>query len=1113
MRFAKLLSSAAAAALVVLASASAWAQSYTCTSASNQWITPPASGTTFIAQASGTTQVTNLFANLDDANYTIPTANVPFPIVYWGTSYTTIQVGTNGHVGIGTGTILTTNYSPLTLGIAAGASNDGIIEVRSKDGDGYANSTNPACQYWTDGTAPNRKFIICWTGWHDYYQTGSCNFQVQFLETSNKIIVAYNTSGWTTTQAFGVGLDQPGGTGFCTPSGASNYSQSGTPTNDWVFAPPVINISGAVTYDRYVVNSTGIGNQSETNLPLANIKIEERDATGAVIASGYTNAQGVFNFQGKKDATITNGSIVVASGGLACNVRAVANGPLYSFPLAAGQSFAADIALAPVNITEGLDPGGTLRAPINIARSIQQVYDLVKPLTAKTISTLEVLHSSSVSTTKYTAKNGATPASMQVSGAAANPDPWDASVIRKTYGRHILGNIAADPGTPYDSGFNNVTDDFNAFAEGFGYYLNVAVSGEQIYYDGIDNKTIATRIDLENPSNTVLSAAPSSSVAGWDAAALYDLFDPANESWDTIDGTGAAGLRPILVVQSLSAPVSASTFMTQWNKTPGYDAVGLVRNFIHHGLIVDDADEPNDSMAETKLLTQFGFIRKNRVLSPFNEDWYSFTMPDPTNKLSVSVIFDRAKYAGTALTLEVRNSAGSLVMTGTTSSATSPYVAVSGALPADTYKVRVAVAAGTPIDNYTLQAFSELAFKSGVFQPWTVGRPINVPVDIKGGIPPYTLTVLDPFKKPDGLILDGVNLRVGGIPTGPQDAPIPPGGSYTYGFILSAVDAATPANTASGPINFTVNDTLKSHIGDFLAVPYNKPLDRKAPFAGGTPPYTTTIDEGSMPHGVSFATGELRLVGTADVPGAYPVQITGTDVALSAATAQTTGVVCTPLGSTTPIALGASASGFYFDAVQGSTVSIAVKMAPKQPKRVLAAQVLDTDGTTILDTNAKGGKGKATVKFTAPSTGRFYFVVSSDTGDASQVVSAGKVVATKTGSGEDPDINFVAGKQFTVKFGALAGAQLTFIGKPDKSGLALRALYLLDPNDNIVTIAPNEVTSKNGSIIVKKTLPTSTTENLSGTWKMLIGAQPGPQGHFTYAFRIAEPKGETYSVD
>jgi hypothetical protein len=48
---------------------------------------------------------------------------------------------------------------------------------------------------------------------------------------------------------------------------------------------------------------------------------------------------------------------------------------------------------------------------------------------------------------------------------------------------------------------------------------------------------------------------------------------------------------------------------------------------------------------------------------------------------------------------------------------------------------------------------------------------------------------------------------------------------------------------------------------------------------------------------------------------------------------------------------------------------------------------------------------------------------------------------------------------------------------------------------------------------VKVTLPTSATENLSGTWKLIVSAYPGPQGHFTYSFRITEPKSGVFAVD
>jgi hypothetical protein len=39
------------------------------------------------------------------------------------------------------------------------------------------------------------------------------------------------------------------------------------------------------------------------------------------------------------------------------------------------------------------------------------------------------------------------------------------------------------------------------------------------------------------------------------------------------------------------------------------------------------------------------------------------------------------------------------------------------------------------------------------------------------------------------------------------------------------------------------------------------------------------------------------------------------------------------------------------------------------------------------------------------------------------------------------------------------------------------------------------------------------TLNVTGTWQVLLGAQPGPQGHFKYTFKLKQPKGVVYSAD
>jgi hypothetical protein len=352
MRFGRFLGFVIALVVSAGVSTSAWAQSYTVATATqgSQWITPPATNTTAIT-----------FSSYDDSVTAISTT--PFPIPYWGTTYNSCVVGSNGTVWIGGYATTSTIYSPLTMPIASGATNDGMVAVQETDC--YGANANKACKYWVDGTTPNRRFVIAWLNWDTYASSygGTQNFQVQFGENGVITMSYYPNSSWDSTLisgensiGAGVGLDRPThSTDFIKPTSNSGVTSPAvfiTPTHDYVFAPPVIQISGSVTYDRYIVNSSGIGNQSEANLPLANIRIEQRDGTGAVIGSGYTNASGVYNFQGKKDATITNGSIVVASGGVASNVRSVASGALYSFPLAANQSFAADLVVAATNINE-----------------------------------------------------------------------------------------------------------------------------------------------------------------------------------------------------------------------------------------------------------------------------------------------------------------------------------------------------------------------------------------------------------------------------------------------------------------------------------------------------------------------------------------------------------------------------------------------------------------------------------------------------------------------------------------------------------------------------------------------------------------------------------------
>src|ERR1043165_6839158 len=153
--------------------ASAWAQSYAVTAATagSQYVAPPA----------GTTDAKGSFlqggvANLDDGYQTVTPS---FPIPYFDGTFTSMSVSSNGQVWFGTNP-LNPYYIVVNIPIASGA-NDGIVKVCQ--GDLYAINANSHFYTWTDGTAPNRRFIVHWDNFATYSYGGNLTCQVQFYES------------------------------------------------------------------------------------------------------------------------------------------------------------------------------------------------------------------------------------------------------------------------------------------------------------------------------------------------------------------------------------------------------------------------------------------------------------------------------------------------------------------------------------------------------------------------------------------------------------------------------------------------------------------------------------------------------------------------------------------------------------------------------------------------------------------------------------------------------------------------------------------------------------------------------------------------------------------
>jgi hypothetical protein len=1100
------------AAIVVLAfgSASAFAQQ-----ATDYVVTKPTLGSKFESPPSGATTLTLTSGVADDGYATV---SLPFTFNYFHANYTSIAVCTNGFLTFGTPTYPWRNGGfPLANIDYTTQSLNGAVCAYWSDlvaGPQYTASNTGSLKTWTTGTAPNRHFVVQWDSIFDYGTNGSdgagpMTFQIQLYELGGSIVISYGSGTYPTSgtsPGYTVGIQGLNGA-YQYPDNWTNdgTSNTGKPPTDYMFEYPPLTFSGRVLYDRYIVDETGIGNTSQQNVPLAGFIVEARDGTGQALGTATTDATGAFAIVTHGVPVSTVGAVAVTSQTTACIVHGSTGAPPYSTVLASNVSYSGDRNFGTILLHEGVDAGGVARAPLNIARTIQTVYDWCSTRTTASITPLDVLYSTASPLPTSYAPAGATPASMRVGGASSNPDQWDASVIRKTYGRHVINAITAPPSTPYDQGFDVASDEQNAFAEAFGYYLNAIVSGDRKYFDGI-NSTTTNVIDLEdaNPTSTKGPA-----VAAWVAEALYDLVDPANEAWDTFNGAGSAGEQVFHAVDSLTSPATASKFFNAWILL-GYDAASITLDFRHHGVLPEDGDEPNDDFASATPVAAIGFLKDHRILNLFNEDWYKFTLTQPVDSIIASVGFDRGKYASSVVTLELRSAGNTVLAVGNAADGTAPFKLTSGALPSGEYRLRIALADGAPIPDYVVQAFAPLTFTSAEFQPWTIGKQMDVPLTIGGGIPPYILTVPANSVAPTGLVLDGTNARVSGVPTGPA-AGVPQNGAYQYSFGLVAQDSARPPNQVQGQQTFTLNDIVRSRFSEFVVFAKDKPVDRPWPPVGGTAPFVVALDQGPLPNGLAAVGGpDLRFVGTPDTSGASPFKITVTDLAKSAATSLATGVVCVPVGPL-DLAAGKTAGGFWFDAVKDASIGFTISTAKKKTIRSLRLVMVDSDGFRTLPITPKYGAGKASfAKFIAPSSGRFYCVVASDDAlDATTLNCVAKSAPPKSGKGDAGTFSFGGADTFQLPVGVLNGGTLSLSVKPDKSGLRVKIVALNNPAGESVTLGASDVkvNAKTGLLTFSHKV------DVSGTWTVVVGAEAGPRGTFTYAYKLKQPKGIYYSAD
>lgn len=216
-----------------LITASATPLNYTVTAIPNNLIADY--GINILADA-GVAVTSFSVGNLNDCRW--DNISIPFTFRYYGNPYTSVNVSSNGWVGLG-------NTNSTTTGVgfvlpSATAPNNTIHGIT-------ANLTLAAAgtlEYYTDGSAPNRTFVISYQAVPFFSGGGNTTFQIHLKETSN-IVEIHTTSCSNTTLPKAQGVENSTGTIAAVVSGRNNTTNwSGTGfTNGYRFTPDVINFT------------------------------------------------------------------------------------------------------------------------------------------------------------------------------------------------------------------------------------------------------------------------------------------------------------------------------------------------------------------------------------------------------------------------------------------------------------------------------------------------------------------------------------------------------------------------------------------------------------------------------------------------------------------------------------------------------------------------------------------------------------------------------------------------------------------------------------------------------------------------------------------------------
>jgi len=232
-------------------------------------------------------QTSGINLNLDDD--TEAGVTLPFTFNYQGNPFTTLTVGNNGGIQLGTLT------GQIGYGGNMTALADNFIFAWGDDMDGETGDV-----FWeVVGTAPNRIAVFQWQNLNNFTNgAGTVTFQIQLMETTNEIYIVYQdvTFGGSETADDYAGNADIGVSGPTTDINVSNNNMTYLQNNSCVhfyyeLCPNITNFSSIIYADEAILDwNPGLYNETDWTIVLGAPGFDPTNAGEIIATYNETNS-------------------------------------------------------------------------------------------------------------------------------------------------------------------------------------------------------------------------------------------------------------------------------------------------------------------------------------------------------------------------------------------------------------------------------------------------------------------------------------------------------------------------------------------------------------------------------------------------------------------------------------------------------------------------------------------------------------------------------------------------------------------------------------------------------------------------------------------------------